>query len=62
MSFGFKVAEVPATKRYHEDMKDNTKMVPFKKLVVDFKTLTLAQPMDKNLTNSRMTYFSKRKS
>ena len=27
------------TKRYHNDMKDNTKMVPFKKLVVDSKTV-----------------------
>ena len=27
---GYKVAEVPVTKRYHHDMKDNTKMVPFK--------------------------------
>ena len=27
---GYKVSEVPVTKRYHEDMKDNTKMVPFK--------------------------------
>ena len=27
---GFKVGEVPVTKRYHNDMKDNTKMVPFK--------------------------------
>ena len=27
---GYKVAEVPVTKRYHSDMKDNTKMVPFK--------------------------------
>jgi glycosyltransferase involved in cell wall biosynthesis len=27
---GFKVSEVPVTKRYHNDMKDNTKMVPFK--------------------------------
>ena len=27
---GFKVAEVPVTKRYHLNMKDNTKMVPFK--------------------------------
>jgi len=27
---GYKVAEVPVTKRYHNDMKDNTKMVPFK--------------------------------
>ena len=23
---GYKVAEVPVTKRYHNDMKDNTKM------------------------------------
>ncbi len=27
---GYKVAEVPVTKRYHDDMKENTKMVPFK--------------------------------
>ena len=27
---GYKVSEVPVTKRYHNDMKDNTKMVPFK--------------------------------
>lgn len=27
---GYKVSEVPVTKRYHVDMKDNTKMVPFK--------------------------------
>ena len=27
---GFNVGEVPVTKRYHNDMKDNTKMVPFK--------------------------------
>ena len=27
---GYKVSEVPVTKRYHQDMKDNTKMVPFK--------------------------------
>ncbi|MEK9772105.1 MAG: glycosyltransferase family 2 protein [Opitutae bacterium] len=27
---GYKVGEVPVTKRYHNDMKDNTKMVPFK--------------------------------
>ncbi|MBU63712.1 MAG: hypothetical protein CMI26_14560 [Opitutae bacterium] len=27
---GFKVGEVPVTKRYHDDMNDNTKMVPFK--------------------------------
>ena len=27
---GYKVGEVPVTKRYHEDMKENTKMVPFK--------------------------------
>ena len=27
---GFKVGEVPVTKRYHNDMKDNTKMVPIK--------------------------------
>ena len=27
---GFKVSEVPVTKRYHLNMKDNTKMVPFK--------------------------------
>lgn len=27
---GYKVGEVPVTKRYHENMKDNTKMVPFK--------------------------------
>jgi len=26
----YKVAEVAVTKRYHNDMKDNTKMVPFK--------------------------------
>ena len=28
--FGYKVGEVPVTKRYHNDMKNNTKMVPFK--------------------------------
>ena len=27
---GYKVGEVPVTKRYHNDMKENTKMVPFK--------------------------------
>lgn len=27
---GYRVSEVPVTKRYHNDMKDNTKMVPFK--------------------------------
>lgn len=27
---GYKVSEVAVTKRYHSDMKDNTKMVPFK--------------------------------
>ena len=27
---GYKVSEVPVTKRYHNEMKDNTKMVPFK--------------------------------
>lgn len=27
---GYKVGEVPVTKRYHNDMKDNTKMVPIK--------------------------------
>ncbi len=27
---GYKISEVPVTKRYHQDMKDNTKMVPFK--------------------------------
>ena len=27
---GYRVSEVPVTKRYHDDMKDNTKMVPFK--------------------------------
>ena len=27
---GYKVSEVPVTKRYHQNMKDNTKMVPFK--------------------------------
>jgi len=27
---GYKVGEVPVTKRYHDNMKDNTKMVPFK--------------------------------
>jgi len=27
---GYKVSEVPVTKRYHHLMKDNTKMVPFK--------------------------------
>ena len=27
---GYKVGEVPVTKRYHDEMKDNTKMVPFK--------------------------------
>ena len=27
---GYKVSEVPVKKRYHNDMKDNTKMVPFK--------------------------------
>lgn len=27
---GYNVGEVPVTKRYHNDMKDNTKMVPFK--------------------------------
>ena len=27
---GYKVSEVPVTKRYHDDMKENTKMVPFK--------------------------------
>ncbi len=27
---GYKVGEVPVTKRYHSDMKENTKMVPFK--------------------------------
>ena len=27
---GYKVDEVPVTKRYHNNMKDNTKMVPFK--------------------------------
>jgi glycosyltransferase involved in cell wall biosynthesis len=27
---GYKVSEVPVTKRYHQKMKDNTKMVPFK--------------------------------
>ena len=27
---GYKVSEVPVTKRYHNDMKNNTKMVPFK--------------------------------
>ena len=27
---GYKVSEVPVTKRYHNDMKDNTKMVPIK--------------------------------
>jgi dolichol-phosphate mannosyltransferase len=27
---GYKVGEVPVTKRYHDDMNDNTKMVPFK--------------------------------
>jgi len=27
---GYKVGEVPVTKRYHNDMRDNTKMVPFK--------------------------------
>ena len=27
---GYKVSEVAVTKRYHNDMKDNTKMVPFK--------------------------------
>ena len=27
---GYKVSEVPVTKRYHDDMKSNTKMVPFK--------------------------------
>jgi glycosyltransferase involved in cell wall biosynthesis len=27
---GYKVTEVPVTKRYHSEMKDNTKMVPFK--------------------------------
>jgi len=26
---GYKVSEVPVTKRYHNDMKDNTKMIPF---------------------------------
>ncbi len=27
---GYKVSEVPVIKRYHDDMNDNTKMVPFK--------------------------------
>ena len=27
---GYKISEVPVTKRYHQDMKENTKMVPFK--------------------------------
>jgi dolichol-phosphate mannosyltransferase len=27
---GYKVGEAPVTKRYHNDMKENTKMVPFK--------------------------------
>jgi len=27
---GYKIGEVPVTKRYHDEMKDNTKMVPFK--------------------------------